>query len=168
VELLLDARAAALRAADQRVATDALVHAERPDAAVSALVAHLQRLFAVPHVDGLLPRLNALYVREQEAANFVATCRDLLGGPFAPRPTLRLTDQPQTSARGGVLVDLSEGVGEGEGGGDGGGSASDSAVLTEVARRLALAGKNGSSSGSSRSSTVEKEDIATDAGVVAL
>jgi hypothetical protein len=172
VELLLGARTAALRALDQRAATDALVHAERPDAAVSALVAHLQRLFAVPHVDGLLPRLNALYVREQEAANFVATCRDLLGGPFAPRPTLRLTDQPPTSARGGVLVDLSEGGGEGEGGGggDGGGSAlaSDRAVLTEVARRLALAGNNGGSSGCSSSGTVEKEDVATDAGVVAL
>ena len=148
VEALLGARAAALREGDQRAAADVLVHAERPDAALSALVAHLQGLLAVPRVDGLLPCLNALRVRDQAAASFVATCRELLGGKFAPRLHPRSTEggrgMPVLSTRGGVLVALTEVDGEADGlaGGDGDEegqrAASDGAVLTEVARRLAL------------------------------
>ncbi len=52
---------------------------ERPEELTSRLLAHLQYVFQVSQLEGLLPRLNQVYIFNEEMKNFLSVMRELLG-----------------------------------------------------------------------------------------
>lgn len=60
-----------------------LLHAEeyvkeRPDLIVNRIVGHLQYIFEVKTLEGVLPRMNQVYLFTEEMRNFLATVRAIL------------------------------------------------------------------------------------------
>jgi hypothetical protein len=58
--------------------------AERPEILVNSIVDHIKYLFAVPRLEGLIPRLNEIYLFTQEMGNFMQVCRTMLGMQHLP------------------------------------------------------------------------------------
>lgn len=68
--------------------TEALASAEGdvrrdPRAALHAVVAHVQRLFDIKTLDGVVPRMTQIYTQLAEARNFLRVLRRQLGLPPA-------------------------------------------------------------------------------------
>ena len=57
---------------------------ERPDLAVNRIVGHILYVFDIKSVDGILPRMNQLYLFNEEMKNFMAAARALLGAQSKP------------------------------------------------------------------------------------
>ena len=57
---------------------------ERPDLAVNRIVGHILYVFDIKSVDGILPRMNQLYLFNEEMKNFMAAVRALLGAQSKP------------------------------------------------------------------------------------
>jgi hypothetical protein len=53
--------------------------ANKPDVLVNKIVSHFQSLFAAPHIDGVLARMNHVYLQTTEQQNFMRVLRQLLG-----------------------------------------------------------------------------------------
>lgn len=51
----------------------------RPEELCNRLLSHLQYLFQVPTLEGLLPRLNQIYIFNEEMKNFLSIMRELMG-----------------------------------------------------------------------------------------
>ena len=60
--------------------------ADHPGVVVSRIVSHFKQLFDVPSVEGVFPRMNALYVELSEVRNFLSIVRPMLG--VAPSASL--------------------------------------------------------------------------------
>lgn len=63
----------------QSVATTERFIKDRPDIVVNRILSHIQYLFEVKTVDGILPRLNQVYVFNEEMKNFMTALRAALG-----------------------------------------------------------------------------------------
>lgn len=50
----------------------------RPDIVVNRIVSHIQYLFDVKSIDGILPKLNQVYIYNEEMRNFFTTVRLML------------------------------------------------------------------------------------------
>ena len=50
----------------------------RPDVLVNSIIVHLQYLFGVTSLDGVIPRMNQVYLFAEEMRNFMVRMRDLL------------------------------------------------------------------------------------------
>lgn len=74
---MADLQAEVLTSRQAVTATETFVR-ERPDLLVNRIVAHLQYLLEVKHLDGLLPQVNKLYVFAEEMRNFLTGLRGLL------------------------------------------------------------------------------------------
>lgn len=51
---------------------------ERPEILVNRIVGHIQYLFEIKSLDGVLPRLNQVYIFVEEMRNFMSTMRAML------------------------------------------------------------------------------------------
>ena len=52
---------------------------DQPDAMVNRQVAHIQYLFSIQHLEGLLPRMNQVYLFTEEMRNFLTSAKTSLG-----------------------------------------------------------------------------------------
>ncbi len=52
---------------------------ERPEVLVNRIVGHMQYLFEIKSLDGVLPRMNQVYLFTEEMRNFLATARAIVG-----------------------------------------------------------------------------------------
>ena len=91
---------------------------ERPEIMVNRVVGHIQYLFEIKTLDGVLPRLNQVYLFVEEMRNFLSSVR--------------------------AMVQVKNSNGSGSGSSSGGGFGSESAVsnsmlLAEIQRRLTVA-----------------------------
>jgi hypothetical protein len=66
---------------------------DRPDLAVNRIVGHILYVFDIKSVDGILPRMNQLYLFNEEMKNFMAAMRALLGAHN--KPTAVVIDEIQ-------------------------------------------------------------------------
>jgi hypothetical protein len=74
---LCDFQAEVLASEQSRKATDAYLKS-RPDIVVNRVVSHIQYLFDVKSIDGILPKLNQVYICNEEMRNFFSTVRLML------------------------------------------------------------------------------------------
>ena len=56
---------------------------DKPEELLVRQVAHLQYLFDVPTLEGLLPRMNQAYLSSEEMRNLLAAVKRALGAPLA-------------------------------------------------------------------------------------
>lgn len=61
---------------------------ERPDVMVNSILTHIQYLFSVNSVEGLLPRMNEVYLFTEEMRNFVSNVRNMLNMKHLPEATV--------------------------------------------------------------------------------
>ena len=65
---------------------------DHPEQLTSRLISHLQYLFQVSALEGLLPRLNQVYIFHEEMKNFLSVMREVLGLPASSSDTILLAE----------------------------------------------------------------------------
>lgn len=64
---------------EESVRTAATYVRERPEVLVNRIVSHILYVFNIQSIDGILPRLNQVYLFNEEMKNFLEAMRALLG-----------------------------------------------------------------------------------------
>ncbi len=57
---------------------------DRPEVVINKIVAHVQYLFSINSIEGLIPRMNQIYLHEEEMKTFITLCREELLLESAP------------------------------------------------------------------------------------
>lgn len=84
----------------------------RPDLILNRIIKHILYIFDIPQVDGIVSKLNKVYVEYEEMSNFLKAMRTALGKPehashaevFADLAHLVQLHRDQAQARRGVAV----------------------------------------------------------------
>ena len=53
--------------------------AENPEEMSHRILSHIQYMWSVKSIDGIVPKLNEVYILTRELSTFMKNCRDLLG-----------------------------------------------------------------------------------------
>lgn len=61
---------------------------ERPDVMVNSLLSHIQYLFGIHSLEGLLPKMNEVYLFTEEMRNFLTNLRNILSMHHVPEATI--------------------------------------------------------------------------------
>jgi hypothetical protein len=57
---------------------------DKPDVVVNKIISHIQYLFSINSIEGLIPKMNKVYLHEEEMKTFITLCREELLLESAP------------------------------------------------------------------------------------
>jgi hypothetical protein len=135
--------------------------ASHPNEILTQITAHIKYMFGVKTLDGLLPRLNRVYLFNAEMTNFLTAAREMFSEERERSHKLRLGPSPSPSPSSTVLDPLQTGTGPA---GNATLGTSVSALLSEIllklrvsiAQSIAMAESGGDGSSSATASDCDK------------